>query len=165
MQHCSLDFASVQEAVSIPARVLVCQQGTGAGWRLCRAAQWIPPHCPTCQPEAPVGARRDHCRVLHSCGAHSSCLAEETPAVPTSGAPGHSVGPKVTGTCALVRQPANASLPGPQAPLPPLPAGRSPEPTDGQLGAERGPSHLSLPEAGARDSNGAFRLVRASYCR
>lgn len=40
---------------------------------------------------------------------------------------------------ALIWRQANASLPEPQAPLPSLPAGGSPEPTNGQCGAERGP--------------------------
>lgn len=101
LQRCSLDFAWVQEAASIPARVLVCQQGAGAGWKPCRAAQGcmgdpFPPHCPTCQPEA-LGACRDCCWVLHSWGAHSSHLAEETPAVARerrSGALAHVLAPR-----------------------------------------------------------------------
>lgn len=129
-----------------------------------------PSLCPIHQPEALVGARRDHCWVLHSWGTLSSCLTEKTAAgthgahiwghacthvlAPRRWARVHSYGSQQTRPCQSHEPHSHHCLgTGHQSPW------------TGSLGQSRGLSHLSLPEAGARDSNGAFRLVRASYCR
>lgn len=134
-------------------RALVCQQGIGAGGRRCGAAWGV--HGGSLLPAPCVNLRPwwehagDGCWALcpwlccdRAPTAHV-LLKKTLPGtykVVHAGTCLHTcVSPKVTCTCALVRQQANASLPEPQAPLPSLPAGRSPEPMDGQLGAARGP--------------------------
>lgn len=160
-----------------PAGCQRSQQGMGGrrcgdGWG---ARVSSPPSCPTCQSEVLVGAWSGPLLGTLSLallwqGNHSSHLAEQAlPGTYRAVCVGTRlytrVGPKVTFACALIWQETNVSLSKPQAPLLSLPTGGSRKPIDGQLGAAQGPSHLLLPEAGARDSNGAFRLVRASYCR
>lgn len=150
--------------------MLVCQQGAGAGWRPCRAARgaWgIPPHCPTCQPEALLGACRDRCWVLHSWGAHSSRLAEEIPAGARSADLGrlHTCWPQGDGHVCARMAASKLILAGATSPAATAACGQVTRAHGRAARGRAGPSHLSLPEAGARDSNGAFRLVRASYCR
>lgn len=179
LQRGGLDFAWAQQAASIPVRALVCQQGIGAGGRRCGAA-WgvhggsLPPApcvnlrpwwehagdgcwalCPwlCCDraPTADVLLKKHYLAPIkwymwgHAC---THVL------VPRWHARVHLYGSRQTHLCRSHKHRCHRCLQ----------AGHR-SPWTGSSGQRGGPSHLSLPEAGARDSNGAFRLVRASYCR
>lgn len=143
---CSAAVWTLHQSRRLPASLHRCwcasreqeQNGDYAG--LPRGAWQIPPRCPTCQPEALVGAHRDLCQVLHSWGAHSSCLTEAAPAVPmecTSGAPAHVCWPHGDGhvrtrTAGGKRVPAGAT-----SPVPWLPTAGHPSPRTGSKGQSR----------------------------
>lgn len=145
----------------------MCQQGTGAGWRLRRAAQGCMGDPSPTAPHANLRHWWEHA------GTTAGCFIAGAPIAHVSLRRHQQCPWRAHLGCwcqgdVHVCAPAGDSkriLAGASSPAAIAACGQVTRAHGRQLGAERGPSHLSLPEAGARDSNGAFRLVRASYCR